>query len=81
MTSEKLWRIKEDKTISVDADIAEWRKDPQYMRAYESLKPKYDRLRRQIRARKARREWRAAQLARVREVWHWLWRRVDRVVY
>ncbi|MCG8622259.1 MAG: hypothetical protein MJE68_09730, partial [Proteobacteria bacterium] len=62
--------------IPVDEDIAEWRKDPEYMKAYESLKPKYDKLRRQIKAKDARIARRKAMVARVRGVWAYLTRGV-----
>ena len=62
------------KTIPMDEDVAEWRKSPSYMREYERQKPEFDRLRRQIDRRLARREWRATQLARVREFWAMCWR-------
>ena len=53
-------KVKQDKSISIWEDVAEWHKDPEYMKAYESLKPKYDRLRRQIDRRQASRQPRAA---------------------
>ena len=85
-------KIKEGTFIPADDIVAEWRKDPSYMREYERQKPEFDRLRRQIDRRIARRAWRAAQLARMRGVWqslvagfrdfwHWLTRGVDRVAY
>lgn len=52
-----------------DAYVAEWLKDPEVAREYEALGPKYDRLERQIRARKARRARRKAFVKRVRGLW------------
>ena len=57
------------KLISVDEDIAEWRKDPEYMKVSNALKPKYDKMWRQIDARQARRKRRKALLAKLRGVW------------
>ena len=78
---------KQDKTISVEEDAIEWFKDPKFVAAYESLKPEFDEVRRQIRAKDAqhtRRQRRATQLARVREsvrsVWHWLTHGLGRVL-
>ena len=62
--------------IPVDEDIAEWRKDPEYMKAYESLKPKYDRVRRRIKAKDARIARRKAFVAKVRGFWAYLTRGV-----
>ena len=55
--------------IPVDDDIAEWMKDPKFVREYEALGPKYERLERRIRARKARRARRKALVKRVRSFW------------
>ncbi|MCG8626745.1 MAG: hypothetical protein MJE68_32685 [Proteobacteria bacterium] len=52
-----------------DAMLAEWMKDPKFVREYEALGPKYERLERRIRARKARRARRKALVKRVRSFW------------
>ena len=41
-------------TTTVDDMIAEWMKDPEFVREYEALKPKYDKMLRQIEAKDAR---------------------------
>ena len=58
---------KRDKSISVWDDIAEWRKDPEYMREYEALEEEFAEVRRQMLVNRARRERREALVARVRE--------------
>ncbi|MCG8623270.1 MAG: hypothetical protein MJE68_14920 [Proteobacteria bacterium] len=72
---------KKDKSISVWEDIAEWRKDPEYMREYERQKPEFDRLERRIDARRARRAKRKALVKRVRNFWATLMRGLDRIAY
>ena len=67
--------------IPVWEDIAEWRKDPEYMREYERQKPEFDRLERRIEARKARRAKRKALVKRVRGFWATLMRGFDRTAY
>ena len=52
-----------------DAMLAEMMKDPGFAREYEALGPKYERLERRIRARKARRARRKALVKRVRGFW------------
>ena len=74
---------KHDKSIPVEESIAEWRRDPSYMRAYESLEEEFAELERQIDRRRARRLRREALVARVREgvlgFWQWLVPGRDRV--
>ena len=72
---------KKDKSISVWEDIAEWHKDPEYMREYERQKPEFDRLERRIDARRARRAKRKALVKRVRNFWATLMRGLDRIAY
>ena len=67
--------------IPVDEEIAEWRKDPEYMREYERQKPEFDRLRRRIDARIARRERWKAVVAWLRGVWAYLTRGIDGRVF
>ena len=80
----------QDNTISADEVCAEWHKDPDYRKAYDSLEEEFAEIYRQIRAKdarlarqKARRAWLATQLAQVREAlrggWHWLLGGRDRV--
>ena len=40
--------------IPADEVIAEWMKNPKFVREYEALKPKYDKMLRQIEAKDAR---------------------------
>ena len=67
------------KLIPADDLVAEWFKNPKFVEEYERLKPEYDALRRQIRARKARRQWRVTLVARVRDFLHSMTGRLDRV--
>ncbi|MCG8623263.1 MAG: hypothetical protein MJE68_14885 [Proteobacteria bacterium] len=61
--------------------VAEWHKDPEYRKAYEATKPEFERLERQIVARKARRAKRKAFVKRVRGFWASLMRGLDRIAY
>ena len=71
--------------IPMDEDIAEWRKDPEYMREYERQKPAFDRecaahAARQKR-RKAREAWLRGVKAKLRSVWAYLMRGLSRVAH
>ena len=55
--------------IPMEEVFAERHKDPEYRKAYEEVKPEFDRLERQIIARKARRAKRKALVRRVRGFW------------
>lgn len=52
-----------------DAMLAEWMKNPKFAEAYEALQPKYDKIRRRIRAKDARIARRKALVKRVRGFW------------
>ncbi|MCG8626930.1 MAG: hypothetical protein MJE68_33640, partial [Proteobacteria bacterium] len=60
--------------------VAERRKNPEYRKAYEAVKPEFERLERQIVARKARRARRRALVKRVRGFWASLLRGITRLV-
>ncbi|MCG8626505.1 MAG: hypothetical protein MJE68_31465 [Proteobacteria bacterium] len=62
--------------IPVDEDIAEWMKDPEFVKEYERQKPKFEREWRRIKAKDARIARRKALVARVRGVWAYLTRGV-----
>ena len=79
MPNKKLDEYGDYDIIPASEVFAELHKDPEYRREYEKQKPEFDRLLRQIDRRIARRKWREAQLARVRDFWHWLTRGADRV--
>ena len=71
--------------IPADEEIAEWRKDPGYMREYWRQKPAFDRecaahAARQKR-RKARQAWLRGVGAKLRSVWATLMRGLDRTAY
>ena len=68
-------------TTTLDDLAAEWMQDPEFVREYEALQPKYDKIRRQIKARKARRARRKALVKRVRVFWATLMRGLDRIAY
>ena len=68
-------------TTTLDDMIAEWMQDPEFVREYEALKPKYDRLERRIDARIARRARRKALTKRVRNFWASLMLGLDRIAY
>ena len=63
-----------------DAMLAEMMKDPEFAREYEALGPKYDRLERQIRARKARRAMRKALIKRLHTFWATLIQAITRIL-
>ena len=63
--------IKHDNTISADDLIAEWFKNPEFVREYEAFEKEFAEVRRQADARDTRR---ATQLARVGEFWAMCWR-------
>ncbi|MCG8621525.1 MAG: hypothetical protein MJE68_05935 [Proteobacteria bacterium] len=74
--------------IPMDEDIAEWRKDPEYVKAYESLADEFAEFDRECDAHVARQKRRKAVLAwlravgsRVRGVWAYLTRGIDRRVF
>ena len=64
-----------------DAMLAELMKNPEFVREYEAIKPKYDRLERRIDARIARRAKRQALAKRLRTFWATLMRGLDRIAY
>ncbi|MCG8620835.1 MAG: hypothetical protein MJE68_02385 [Proteobacteria bacterium] len=68
-------------TTTVDDMIAEWMKDPEFVREYEALGPEFDRLERRMRAKKARRAKRKALVKRIRTFWASLMRGLDRIAY
>ena len=68
-------------TTTLDDMIAEWMKDPEFVREYEALKPKYDRLERRIDARRARRARRKAFIKRLHIFWATLMRGITRVAH
>ena len=72
---------KKSKTVSVHELAAEWMKNPEFVREYEALKPKYDKIRRQIKAKDARIAKRKALVKRVRNFWATLMRGLDRIAY
>ena len=59
--------------------VAERRKNPEYLKAYEEVKPEFERLERQIIARKARIAKRKALVKRLRTFWASLMRGLDRI--
>ena len=61
--------------------VAERHKDPEYRKAYEAVKPEFERLERQIVARKARRARRKALVKRLRTFWATLMRGMNRIAY
>ena len=69
MPNKKLDEYGDYDIIPASEVFAELHKDSEFMREHEKQKPERDRLLREIDRRIARREWRAAQLARVRNVW------------
>ena len=79
MPNKKLEDYGDYDIIPASEIFAELRKSPSYMREYEALEEEFAEHDRQIERRIARREWRAAQLARVRHFWCWLTRGVDQV--
>ena len=76
MPNKKLDEYGDYDIIPADKVIAEWIKNPKFVREYEALEEKYAKIHRQIRAKDARLARRAALMARIRETaqgcWHWL---------
>ena len=72
---------KKSKTVSVHELAAEWIKNPEFVREYEALKPKYDKIRRQIKAKDARIAKRKAFVKRLRTFWATLMRGMNRIAY
>ena len=64
-----------------DAMLAEWMKNPKFAEAYEALQPKYDKIRRQIKAKDARIAKRKAFVKRVRTFGATLMRGMNRIAY
>ena len=74
--------------IPADEVIAEWRKDPEYVRVYESMADEFAEFDRECDAhvarqkrRKARVAWLRGVGARVRGVWAYLMRGLHRIAY
>ncbi|MCG8626933.1 MAG: hypothetical protein MJE68_33655 [Proteobacteria bacterium] len=67
--------------IPMEEVFAEFHKDPEYRKLYEEVKPEFDRLERQIVARRARRLRREALVKWVRNFWATLMRGLDRIAY
>ena len=67
--------------IPMEEVFAEFHKDPEYRRLYEEVKPEFDRLERQIDARRARRLRREAVVKWVRGFWATLMRGMNRTAY
>ena len=69
--------------IPASEAFAEFCKNPKFVQEYEALEEEFAEIRRQIRAkdarRQARRAWRATLVARVRDFWYSLAGRLDRV--
>lgn len=65
--------------IPAEEDFAEWMKNPKFVREYEALQPKYDKMRRKIDARIAREAKQKALVKRVRTFWASLMRGITRI--
>ena len=66
--------------IPMEEVFAKYHKDPEYRKAYEEVKPEFERLERQIVARKARIAKRKVLVKRVRGFWASLMRGLDRII-
>ena len=67
--------------IPWEETVAEWMKDPEFVREYEALEDEFAPIYRRIAAKKARRARRKALVRRVRNFWATLMRGLDRIAY
>ena len=76
-------KVKQDASIPAGEVIAEWFKNPKFVAAYDALEDEFAEIRRQMLAKRARRQRHALLVARVREAahgfWNWLTRGSDRL--
>ena len=86
MPNKKLEDYADNEIISseeAEAIMAEWHKDPEFVREYEAFKKEFAEMQRQDRVKDARRQaqraWFATLVARVRDFWYSLAGGLDRV--